>query len=379
MTSTSPSATRATSVASVALMALPLLLVALVCAPQSVSAHGYLSTPPSRQAMCRSGAMRNCGQVMYEPQSVEAPKGRRSCNGDIAMWSPLADESRSWPTTSMSAGVNTFRWTLTAAHATHSYEYWIGNNRIAYIPGSSTTHSVNLAGYSGRQKILSIWNIGDTGNAFYACVDVVIGSGGGSTTPAPTTRPTSAPTARPTTAPTTRPTTTPTPSGTRCRTYISIYVVRPGDTLGRIAYSKGITLAALLAQNRNIRNPNIIWVAQRIRVPRTVCWNGLESNATSEDEGSTGDGGALGFTGGNEENVVSDDTTYYNSGVEETVTDNAIEFVSTGVGSHYYRDHSGRLETYYDTVSAAPSTYGPALLAGVSATLLGMVAIALVQ
>jgi LysM repeat protein len=371
MTSSSLFATRAASVASVALMALPLLLVALVCTPQSVSAHGYLSTPPSRQALCRSGAVSNCGQIMYEPQSVEAPKGRRSCNGDIAMWSPLADESRNWPTTTLNAGVNTFRWTLTAAHATASYEYWIGNNRIALINGASTTHSVNLAGYSGRQKILSIWNIGDTVNAFYACTDVIIGSGGGSTTPAPTSAPTSAPTTRPTVAPTVAPT----PSGGRCTTYITTYIVRAGDTLGRIAYSKGITLAALLAVNPAITNPNLIYVSQRISVPRTVC--GLETNGTSE--GSTGDGGAFGFTGvGNDENVVSDDSTSYNSGVELTETDNAIDLVSTGVGSHYHRDNSGRLDNYY-SASAAPSTYGPALVAGVSATLLGMVAIALVQ
>jgi len=63
-----------------------------------------------------------------------------------------------------------------------------------------------MGSFTGRQTILARWNIADTANAFYSCVDVNIG--GGTTTP-PTTTPTTAP---PTTPPTTSPTTA--PSGT---------------------------------------------------------------------------------------------------------------------------------------------------------------------
>ena len=46
-------------------------------------------------------------------------------------------------------------------------------------------HTVNFAGYSGRQKVLAIWNIADTSNAFYACVDLRFGGGGGNPPPRP--------------------------------------------------------------------------------------------------------------------------------------------------------------------------------------------------
>ena len=58
--------------------ALPALTVAAVGASLFVavapaSAHGYISSPPSRQANCVSGAVAGCGDIVYEPQSVEAP------------------------------------------------------------------------------------------------------------------------------------------------------------------------------------------------------------------------------------------------------------------------------------------------------------------
>jgi chitin-binding protein len=36
------------------------------------------------------------------------------------------------------------------------------------------SHNVNLGNHTGRQKVLAIWNIGDTANAFYACVDLQV-------------------------------------------------------------------------------------------------------------------------------------------------------------------------------------------------------------
>ena len=47
----------------------------------------------------------------------------------------------------------------------------------------------------------------------------------------------------------------------------TIYIVRRGDTLGGIARRHNTTVATLLRLNPQIRNPNRIYVGQRIRVP----------------------------------------------------------------------------------------------------------------
>jgi LysM repeat protein len=44
-----------------------------------------------------------------------------------------------------------------------------------------------------------------------------------------------------------------------------VYIVQPGDTLAKIAARTGTTVSALMALN-GIRNPNVIWVGQRLRV-----------------------------------------------------------------------------------------------------------------
>lgn len=349
--------------ASVWLLAAPLLLLAMVWGPLACEAHGYLSTPPSRQAQCAQGNVANCGAIIYEPQSVEAVKGLRSCNGGIATWAPLADESKAWPVTTLSSGVNTFRWTLTAVHATASWEYYIGNTRVALITGTSTTHSVDLSGYSGRQKILAIWNIGDTADAFYSCADVNVGgSGGGTVTPtsAPTSAPTTTPTRAPTTtAPTTRPTSAPVPTSTPISGTVW-YTVRMGDSLGAIAASRRITLAALIAVNPEITNPDLIYVSQRIRIPSR---SASAMNGTAE-EATGGEGFGFSTTG-------SSDST----GVEITITDNAVDLTSTGVGSHWY---AGIQKTLGSQSSSAHSAATPAaLMLGV--TLLSVVSLLIGQ
>ncbi|WP_430790159.1 lytic polysaccharide monooxygenase [Actinoplanes sp. G11-F43] len=174
---------------------LALLAVAVVGAAGSLlvaspaAAHGYISSPPSRQANCASGAVSGCGDIVYEPQSVEAPKGSMQCNGGGSRFGVLNDTSRNWPAATVGTSV-TFNWVLTARHATSTWEYFIGNTRIASFndggaqPGATKSHTVSLAGYSGRQTVLARWNVADTVMAFYSCVDVNIGGGG--TTPPPT-------------------------------------------------------------------------------------------------------------------------------------------------------------------------------------------------
>ncbi|MGB2567919.1 lytic polysaccharide monooxygenase [Micromonospora citrea] len=195
---------------------IPLVTTGVVASTLAVAApaqaHGYVSSPPSRQALCAQNRVPDCGQIKYEPQSVEGPKGLRSCHAGIPQFAVLNDDSRGWPATSVGSSV-TFTWVNTARHATSNWEYWIGGTRVAVVngggqqPGATVSHTVNLGAYSGRQKLLAIWNIADTANAFYSCVDLQIGGGGPTPTPTPTS-PSPGPT------PTATPTSTPAPGGT---------------------------------------------------------------------------------------------------------------------------------------------------------------------
>ncbi|MFV2018624.1 lytic polysaccharide monooxygenase [Micromonospora sp. LOL_023] len=191
---------------------LPLLTAGVVLATLLVAtpagAHGYIAHPPSRQAMCAQGRVANCGPIVWEPQSVEGPKGQRNCHGGLSQFAILNDDTVDWPTTPVGGSV-TFTWTLTARHATSTWEYFVGGTRIAVFddggrqPNATVAHNVSLGDRTGRQKVLAIWNIADTPMAFYSCVDVQIDGGPG---PTPTSPPPPTPTSPP--PPTTAPPTT---------------------------------------------------------------------------------------------------------------------------------------------------------------------------
>lgn len=165
-----------------------LALAVLHMAVAPVSAHGYVTSPPSRQARCRYDRIPGCGSVQWEPQSVEARRGSFECNGGGARFPELNDEAL-WENHffTVSAGVDSldFTWIITASHRTTTFEYFVLNNDntllVSYNYGNATIpttvqHVVPLNGLSGRQTILGRWNIGDTVNAFYSCVDLDIDS-----------------------------------------------------------------------------------------------------------------------------------------------------------------------------------------------------------
>ncbi|OLR92122.1 lytic polysaccharide monooxygenase auxiliary activity family 9 protein [Actinokineospora bangkokensis] len=160
-----------------ALAAVPLLWLAIPATP--AFAHGYVNSPASRQANCARGVVTGCGEIQWEPQSVEGPKGLRRCDGGNTRFAQLSDETRNWPTTSVGQTV-AFTWTLTARHATSSWQYYLGSELLAQVndggaqPGATVTHQVSMRGHTGRQKVLAIWNIADTPNAFYACIDLQV-------------------------------------------------------------------------------------------------------------------------------------------------------------------------------------------------------------
>src|SRR5690606_9980445 len=207
-------------------------LIAVMLPATAAHAHGYVSAPPSRQAQCAQGIV-DCGAIRWEPQSVEGPKGLRSCSGGNARFGELDDDGKGWQAATgrntvtftwtfparhrtrdyeyngrgrggagVASGGNarfgeldddgkgwqaatvgntvTFTWTFTARHRTRDYEYYVGGRRVAVIDGgdrqppATVSHTVDLGGVSGRQKVLAVWNIADTANAFYACVDLEV-------------------------------------------------------------------------------------------------------------------------------------------------------------------------------------------------------------
>ncbi|MDI9889017.1 lytic polysaccharide monooxygenase [Streptomyces sp. HNM0645] len=170
----------------------------------SAGSHGYTDSPISRQKLCANGTVGSCGEIQWEPQSVEGPKGfpgagpadGRICAGGNSRFAQLDDpRGGTWPTTRVSSGQNhTFRWQFTAMHATTDFRYYITRNgwnpgqpltraaldpqpflTIPYHgrrPPGTLSHSGTLPSKSGRHLILAVWTIADTPNAFYACSDV---------------------------------------------------------------------------------------------------------------------------------------------------------------------------------------------------------------
>ncbi|SMG61119.1 lytic polysaccharide monooxygenase [Cedecea sp. NFIX57] len=173
---------------------------------QQALAHGYVSMPESRSLLCNKGINTGCGAVQYEPQSVEGVKGFPTAgpvdgvlaSGGNSRFPELNQQSATrWSKVTLHPGNNTFVWTLTARHKTTSWRYFITKqgwdsskplSRGAFeltpfcqingnenLPGSSVSHScVVPAGHTGYHVILAVWDIADTGNAFYQAIDTNI-------------------------------------------------------------------------------------------------------------------------------------------------------------------------------------------------------------
>ncbi|MHC9060956.1 lytic polysaccharide monooxygenase [Pantoea sp. y20] len=179
-------------------------------------AHGFVMDPPSRAFLCKditskvpgyAGELnQSCGNIQYEPQSLEAPKGYPASgpkDGQIASANQTRgaemDETGSgrWVKTEISAGQHQFKWYFTAPHPTSKYEYFITKNdwnpaqpltRASFestpfctVPvangerpgsGASVVHTCNVPEREGYQEILAVWTVHDTTNAFYNIIDV---------------------------------------------------------------------------------------------------------------------------------------------------------------------------------------------------------------
>ena len=172
------------------LAALALAAAFLVAAPSALvpqaQAHGWITNPPSRADACAKGTVSfDCGGLQWEPQSVEAPKGSMQCSGG-SRFTVVDNASLGWPRANIGS-TTTFTWQLTAMHATSTWEYFVDGqlfktvNDGGAVPGSSVSHT--LSGLpAGNHTIFARWNIANTVNAFYQCVDVNVTGAASSTT-----------------------------------------------------------------------------------------------------------------------------------------------------------------------------------------------------
>ena len=194
---------------------------AMAMAPaQQAQAHGYIKSVKSRAYMCSEQGGRlntNCGNVQYEPQSVEytpnVPHQYKPCtgtfkecgpadgwiaSGGLDQFSELNEQTATrWAKSDIRHGANDFTWYYTAGHPIAYTEFYITRQGwnpnaplsrdsfelepIAHFdghnenPGSGNekTYSVNIpADHVGYHVILAAWKVGDTAATFYQAVDV---------------------------------------------------------------------------------------------------------------------------------------------------------------------------------------------------------------
>ncbi|WP_329229220.1 lytic polysaccharide monooxygenase [Streptomyces sp. NBC_01460] len=190
--------------ASAAVIGLAIAGVSML-ATSGASSHGYTDSPISRQKLCANGTVTGCGNIQWEPQSVEGPKGfpaagpadGKICSGGNSQFAQLDDpRGGAWPATKVTGGQGySFRWQFTARHSTSDFRYYITKNgwdstkpltraalesqpfmTVPYgnqQPPATLTHQGTIPTQkSGKHIILAVWNVADTTNAFYACSDV---------------------------------------------------------------------------------------------------------------------------------------------------------------------------------------------------------------
>src|SRR5699024_2624900 len=165
----------------------------------TASAHGYVDSPSSRAVLCAEDVNEDCGGVVHEPQSIEGPGNfpeEGVEDGEIASGGgvfPELDEQGEdrWAKVGMSSGAYTFNWTLTAAHATANWDYyvtkegWDPNSPLKRSdlelfctiddegkrPDFTVTHDCEIPEREGYHVILAYWEVADTANAFYQVID----------------------------------------------------------------------------------------------------------------------------------------------------------------------------------------------------------------
>ncbi|MFB6367921.1 lytic polysaccharide monooxygenase, partial [Paenibacillus elgii] len=110
-----------------------LMAVVMLLFSDRAFAHGWVDSPGSRAYLCFLKQNKNCEDAGYNRNNIETQKGfpqAGPADGKIASGNgryPELDQQSAtrWSKVPMTAGTKTFTWTLTAAHATSSWKYYI--------------------------------------------------------------------------------------------------------------------------------------------------------------------------------------------------------------------------------------------------------------
>lgn len=202
------------------LVASSVLGVSLFTGFDEASAHGYVQTPPARgyqgsldkNSLGWTAALNLYGNVITNPQSLEAPKGFpkdgpadgriASAEGGLGQIGDFVLDNQTssrWKKTDISSGENTFTWHYTAVHKTSKWHYYmtkpgwdqnapLNREELELIgtidhdgsessnrPSHQVTIPDNRIGY---HIILAVWDVADTSNAFYNVIDVDVQNSG---------------------------------------------------------------------------------------------------------------------------------------------------------------------------------------------------------
>lgn len=195
--------------------------------------HGHIATPASRAYFAWQEGKLNAGQLnqreagKFFPATqaglsdavapTDSPNAVPPRDGEIASANQgdgrfLDEPGTHWKKHTVTAGeVMKFTWTYTAPHSTRRYNYFITRedwnpnlplSRAQFEstpffkaefseqpfwsygsvlrPTGPTTHEVQLPQRSGYHVLLAVWEVADTGNAFYQVIDLdFIGGGNG--------------------------------------------------------------------------------------------------------------------------------------------------------------------------------------------------------
>ena len=189
-------------------------LCVLLCAAQ-VYGHGHVITPPSRVELCKTGGNANCGQIIWEPYSVEGPDGwpadgTIAAGGGHSRFPELnVQTSTRWEKVAVTSGPTKFAWKFLVNHVTKDYKYYIthaGWDSAAPLtratfetepfcvvdggmvePPAIDEHTCNVPTREGYHIILSVWDVGDTTNSFFNVIDALFS---GASPPVPVPAPT---------------------------------------------------------------------------------------------------------------------------------------------------------------------------------------------
>lgn len=205
---------RTTRMGTGAAATMAILLGTGVITSAPASAHGYVEGPLSRSAACKVGLNTGCGSLVYEPQSLEGPKGFPAggpADGQIAsaggLFGGLLDEQSAdrWYKNDVTTGPLLMDWKYTAPHSTDKWHYYM--TKQGWDPNASLDrgdleliaevqhdgskantnpdHMITVpSDRSGYHVILAVWDVADTVNAFYNVIDVnVTGAGAPDATP----------------------------------------------------------------------------------------------------------------------------------------------------------------------------------------------------